>query len=63
MKRIIVIMLVYIIDLICFYIDVLNDNIDRVNFPTFEEVLGILDMVKIIIYVISQRENILTIWA
>lgn len=29
-----------------FYIDVLKDNIDRVNFPTFEEVLGILDMAE-----------------
>ena len=27
-----------------FNIDVLDDNIDKVNFPTFEEVLGILDM-------------------
>ena len=27
-----------------FYIDVLNDNIDEIDFPTFEEVLGILDM-------------------
>ena len=27
-----------------FDIDVLNDNIDEINFPTFEEVLGILDM-------------------
>ncbi len=27
-----------------FYIDVLNENIDNINFPTFEEVLGILDM-------------------
>lgn len=27
-----------------FYIDVLNDNIDEIDFPTFEEVLGILYM-------------------
>mgnify|MGYP000106138109 CR=1 FL=1 len=29
-----------------FYIDVLNENIDNINFPTFEEVLGILDMAE-----------------
>lgn len=29
-----------------FYIDVLMDDIDKVNFPTFEEVLGILDMAE-----------------
>ena len=27
-----------------FNIDIVHDNIDKVNFPTFEEVLGILDM-------------------
>ena len=29
-----------------FNIDVLKDNLDKVNFPTFEEVLGILDMAE-----------------
>lgn len=29
-----------------FNIDVINDDLDKVNFPTFEEVLGVLDMAQ-----------------
>ena len=27
-----------------FFIDVINDDVENINFPTFEEVLGVLDL-------------------
>lgn len=29
-----------------FFIDVINDDVDKINFPTFEEVLGVLDLAE-----------------